>query len=76
VSKGKVVKKRVKLRKADGTEQIFEVTKIAKIMDPEGKMEIGIHFDRLADGSWRLVYSTSCVNELANLVGIDILEAA
>ena len=63
----KKVKRSLKLNGLDKTLEISKVTMIQKI-EPEM-----IHFDKLDDGTWRIIYSSSTIPDLPSLESIEII---
>ena len=54
---------RLVLKRADGSEEVLEVSKVTAIRDQPGEMKMVFHLDKLANGTYRLTYSTGILDE-------------
>ena len=67
------MKRLLKIVKTDGTEESLALSKVTAIHDPEGKMSVLIHLDRLADGTWRLTYNKSHIPDFTAIERLELI---
>lgn len=72
-ARAKVFKK-LRLKRRDGSTEIFDVNKTVAFNDPAGTMEYIFAFDRLKGGGHRLGWSTSLFEKLDDFVSLEVVD--
>ncbi len=63
------MRRAIEIKFIDGTTKIIELSKATSIREDIGM----IHLDRLANGTWRLIFSTDITDEFKNIQSFNMI---
>lgn len=55
--------------KIKGTDQVLELSKVTAVRTAKNM----IHFDQLPDGTWRLIYNSTMIPDIADVEAFEII---